>query len=69
MEDHIEDNTNIKENHVMEIESALYQIASSLQSAAGAYVTLASCIHKLEPYEIPQVVLQIPSPLRMFLCL
>ena len=42
MEDHIEDNPNIKENHVTEIESALYQIASSLQSTAGAYMTLAS---------------------------
>ena len=52
----------IKENHVTEIESALYQIASSLQSTAGAYMTLASCIHKLEPYEIPQVVSQIPPP-------
>ena len=62
MEDHIEDNTSIKENNVTEIESALYQIASSLQSPAGAYMTLASCIHKLEPYEIPQVVSQIPPP-------
>ena len=60
MEDHVEDNTNIKENHVTEIESELYQIASSLQSAAGAYMTLASCIHRLEPYEIPQVVSKIP---------
>ena len=25
-------------------------------------MTLASCIHKLEPYEIPQMVSQIPSP-------
>ena len=62
MEDHVEDNMNIKEIHVMEIESALYQIASSLQSAAGAYMTLASYIHKLEPYKIPQVVSQIPPP-------
>ena len=31
MEDHVEDNTNLKENHGTEIESALYQIASSLQ--------------------------------------
>ena len=62
MEDHIEDNTSIKENNVTEIESALYQVASSLQSAAGAYMTLASCIHKLEPYKIPQVVAQIPPP-------
>ena len=62
MEDHIEDSTNItkKENNVTEIESALHQIASSLHSTARAYMTLASYIHKLEPYEIPQVVAQIP---------
>ena len=58
------DNTNIikKDDNVTEIESALHQIASSLQSAAGAYMTLASCIHNLEPYKIPQIVLQIPPP-------
>ena len=52
MEDHIEDSTNVtkKENNVTEIGSALHHIASSLQSAAGAYMTLTSCIHKLEPY-------------------
>ena len=62
MEEHIEDSTNItkKEDNVTEIESALHQIASSLQSTAGAYMTLASCIHNLEPYKIPQVVLQVP---------
>ena len=53
MENHVEDNTSIKENNVTEIESALYQVASSLQSTAGTYMTLASCIHKLEPYKIP----------------
>ena len=26
-------------------------------------MSLASCIHKLEPYEIPQVIAQIPPPL------
>ena len=64
MEDHIENCTNVtkKENNVTEIESALHQIASSLQSAAGAYMTLASCINKLEPYEVPQVIAQIPLP-------
>ena len=64
MEDHIEDSTNVtmKENNVTEIESTLHQLASSLQSAAGAYMTLASCIHKLEPYKIPQIVAQIPPP-------
>ena len=65
MEDHLEDSTNVtkKENNVTEIESTLHQIASSLQSAAGAYMTLASCIHKLEPYKILQIVAQIPPPL------
>ena len=62
MEDHIEDSTNVtkKENNVTEIKSALHQIVSSLQSAAGAYMTLASCINKLEPYKILQIVAQIP---------
>ena len=41
MEEHINNNTSIDntENKVTEIESALHQIASSLQSAAGAYMT------------------------------
>ena len=64
MEDHLEMCTNVnkKESNVIEIETALHQIASSLQNAAGAYVTLASHIKKLEPYEIPQVIAQIPPP-------
>ena len=64
MEDHIETCTTVtkKENNVTKIESALHQIASSLQSTAGTYMTLASCISKLEPYEIPQVIAQIPPP-------
>ena len=64
MEDHIETCTTVskKDNNVTEIESTLHQIASSLQSAAGAYMTLASCISKLEPYEILQVIVQIPPP-------
>ena len=62
MEDHIEDSSCIKENNVMEIETLLHQIATSLQSAAKGYMSLASCIHKLEPYEIPQVIAQIPPP-------
>ena len=63
MEDHIEDNSCIKENNVTEIETSLHQIVTSLQSAAKRYMSLASCIHILEPYEIPQVVVQIPPPL------
>ena len=35
---------------------------SGLQSAAGAYVTLASHIHNLETSEIPQLLTQIPPP-------
>ena len=64
MEEHINYNTSIirTENKVTEIESALHQIASSLQNAAGAYMTLASCIRDLEPYEIPQILSQIPPP-------
>ena len=62
MEDHIEDSSCIKENNVTEIESSLHQIATSLQRAAKGYMSLASCIHKLEPYEIPQVIAQIPPP-------
>ena len=63
MEDHIEDSSCIKENNVTEIETSLQQIATSLQSAAEGYMSLASCIHKIEPYEIPQVIAQIPPPL------
>ena len=62
MEDHVEDGSCIKENNVMEIETALHQIATSLHNAAEAYMSLASCIHKLELYEIPQVIAQIPPP-------
>ena len=60
MEDHIEDSSCIKENNVTEIETSLHQIATSLQNAAEGYMSLASCIHKLESYEIPQVITQIP---------
>ena len=64
MEDHITDSIKVtkKENNITEIESALFQMASSLQNAARAYMTLASCIHKLESYKIPQVITQIPPP-------
>ena len=63
MEDHIEDRSCIKENNVTEIETLLHQIATGLHNAAKGYMSLASCIHKLEPYEIPQVIAQIPPPL------
>ena len=75
MEDHIEDGTCIRENDIMEnknsctkrnnvteIESALHQIATSLHHATEGYLSLASSIHKVEPYELPQIIAQIPPP-------
>ena len=75
MEDQIEDGSCIKEsditennksctkgNHTTVIESALHQIATSLHHAANGYLALASSIHKVEPYELPQVIAQIPRP-------
>ena len=41
---------------------ALHQIASGLQSAAEGYLTLASHISGIAPYELPQVIAQIPPP-------
>ena len=44
------------------IEATLHQIASGLQNAVEAYLTLASHISKVAPYELPQVIAQIPPP-------
>ena len=60
MEDNIEDNLCIKETNATEIEASLHQIASGLQSTAEGYMSLASHIAKLNPYELPQVIAQIP---------
>ena len=60
MEDHIEDSSCIKENNGTEIETLLHQIATSLCNAAKGYISLASYIHRLEPYEITTVIAQIP---------
>ena len=62
MEDNIEDSSKIKENNATEIENALHQIAVSLCSAAEGYMSLASHIKKLDTYELPQVIVQIPPP-------
>ena len=62
MEDNIEDNSYIKETNATEIEASLHQIASRLQSAAEGYMSLATHITKLNPYELPQVIAQIPQP-------
>ena len=42
------------------IEATLHQIAAGLQSAAEGYLALASHMSKVVPYELPQVVAQIP---------
>ena len=44
------------------IEANLHQIATGLQSAAEGYLTLASHISKVTPYELPQVIAQVPPP-------
>ena len=44
------------------IETTLHQIASGLQSTAEGYLTLASHISGIAPYELPQVIAQIPPP-------
>ena len=62
MEDKMEDNTCVKETDVTDIEASLYCIASGLQNAAEGYISLASHISKLNPYELPQVIAQIPPP-------
>ena len=50
------------ETDAVEIEATLNQIASGLQSAAEGYLTLASHLPKLAPYELPQMIVQIPPP-------
>ena len=44
------------------IEATLHKIAAGLQSAAEGYLALASHMSKVAPYELPQVVAQIPPP-------
>ena len=44
------------------IEATLHQISLGLQSAAEGYLTLASHMSKVAPYELPQVIAQIPPP-------
>ena len=58
----MEDKSCVWEVDSMEIEASLHQIASGLQNAAEGYLTLASHITKIAPYELPQVIAQIPPP-------
>ena len=44
------------------IEATLHQIAAGLQSAAEGYLALASHMSQVAPYELPQIVAQIPPP-------
>ena len=62
MEDNIEDSSCIKETNATEIEAILHQIATSLQSAAEGYMSLASHTNKLNPCKLPQVIAQISPP-------
>ena len=62
MEDNIEDNSCVKEANATDIEASLHRIASGLQNAAEGYMSLASYISKLNSYELPQVIAQIPPP-------
>ena len=58
----MEDKTCPWETNSTNIEATLHQIASGLKNAAEGYLNLVSHVSKLAPYEIPQVVAQIPPP-------
>ena len=58
----MEDKSCVWEAGTTKIEASLHWIASGLQNAAEGYLTLASHISKIAPYELPQVIAQIPSP-------
>ena len=51
----MEDKSCVWEADSTEIEASLHPIASGFQNAAEGYMTLASHISKLNPYELPQV--------------
>ena len=44
------------------IEATLHQIATGLKNASDGYLVLASCITHVAPYELPQIIAQIPPP-------
>ena len=58
----MEDKTCVWEMDSTGIAASLHWIASGLQNTAEGYLTLASCISKIAPYELPQVIAQIPPP-------
>ena len=57
-----EDTLSKLETNATEIEATFHQIASGLQSATEGYLALASHLPKLTPYELPQIIAQIPPP-------
>ena len=54
------EDTPCPETNATEIEATLHQIATGLQSAANGYFALASHLPNLSPYELPQMLAQIP---------
>ena len=58
----MEDKSCVWETDSTGIEASLHWIASGLQNAAESYLTLASHLSKIAPYELPQVIAQIPLP-------
>ena len=58
----MDDKSCVWETDSTEIEASLHQIASGLQNTAEGYLALASHISKIAPYELPQVIAQIPPP-------
>ena len=58
----MEDKSCVWEADSTGIEASLHQIASGLQNAAEGYLTLASHVSKIAPYELPQIITQIPPP-------
>ena len=50
------------ETNATEIEATFHQIATGLESAANGYLALASHLPNLSPYELTQIVAQLPPP-------
>ena len=57
-----EETSCMRETDSKGIEATLHWIASGLQTVAEGYLTLASHISNIAPYELPQIITQIPPP-------
>ena len=55
------------ETDAVEIEATLNQIAAGLQSATEGYLTLASHLPKLTPYELPQMLCPLREKIKLFI--